>query len=342
MRPMGGPLRFSVGIPTRDQAEYLPATLDSLLGQRRMPDEIVISDHGSTDRTPEIIAEYAARHPGLIRVVQPPAGTNLTGQYNFTLANQTGDWITLLSSDDLALPNFCAVFAEEAERHPEAALLRAPWQNIDAAGRVLGQEYLLSVPGEQRAPENLLAQKHGPKVSFAAFAVRRTAFEEAGPILSAIESLADWALFAQLAPCGPYVRARGVVSSYRTGHDGNKFRSRFGMWVRDEQRMFAHVFPLAAERLGLKDRSWIPEASRANFLRYLAAASREFSPAERAPLLPDLLADLRPWAESVGELPALSRFAAGERVVQPKRLGDVARGLLRPLVHRVAGSVARR
>lgn len=338
---MGGPLRFSVGIPTRNQAEYLPATLDSLLEQRRRPDEIVVSDHGSTDGTPEILDEYAGRYPGLIRVVHPPAGTNLTAQYNFTLASQTGDWITLLSSDDLALPNFCEAFEREAVRRPEAALLRAPWQNIDAGGRVLGQEYLLSVPREQTAPENLTSQRNGPKVSFAAFAVRRTAFEQSGPILPEMESLADWALFVQLAPFGSYVRAGEIVASYRMGHDGNKFRSRFGMWVRDEQRMFGQVLPLAAERLGMRtaeSRAWIAEASRANFLRYVTAASKEFRPEERAALL----ADLRPWAESVGETAALGRFAAGERVSEPLRVSDLARQLLRPLVHRVAHTLARR
>lgn len=338
---MAGPLRFSVGIPTRNQAEYLPATLDSLVNQRRRPDEIVVSDHGSTDRTPEILAEYATRHAGLFRIVQPPAGSNLTAQYNFTLSSQTGDWITLLSSDDLALPNFCEVFVRDAERYPNAALLRAPWQNIDGAGRVLGQEYLLSVPREQGTPENLTSQRNGPKVSFASFAIRRTAFEASGPILAQMESLADWALFAQLAPFGAYVRSGEIVASYRTGHDGNKFRDRFGMWVRDEQRMFAHVFPIAAERMGMrsaKECAWIAEASRANFLRYLTAASKEFAPGERTPLL----ADLRPWAASVGASSLLSRFAAGERVSEPVRLGNVARQLFRPFVHRVAHALARR
>jgi hypothetical protein len=338
---MSGPLRFSVGIPTRNQAEYLPATLDSLLQQQRRPDEIVVSDHGSTDSTPAVLADYAARYPEVIRVVQPPARANLTAQYNFTLASQTGDWITLLSSDDLALPNYAEVFVREATRRPDAALIRAPWQNIDSNGKVLGQEYLLSVPREQAAPESLRSQRHGPKVSFAAFAIRRTAFEASGPILSTMESLADWALFAQLTPFGPYVRGGELVASYRTGHDGNKFRTRFGMWVRDEQRMFGQVLPAAAERMGqrsLRQRGWIAEASRANFLRYLTAASKEFAPEERTPLL----ADLRPWAASVGEAAALSRFAAGEQVRERVSVSRLARRLLRPLVHRVAHTLARR
>lgn len=334
---MGGPLRFSIGIPTRNQAETLPATLDSLLKQTRRPDEIVVSDHSSTDQTPAILAEYARRAPDLIRIVSPPPGANLTDQYNFTLSSQTGDWITLLSSDDLAHPQYVEVLLRGASRAPDVALVRAGWQNIDAKGNVLSPEHLLSVPPVQRAPETLTSQRNGPKVSFAAFAVRREAYLASGPILAAIESLADWALFVQLAPFGPFVRESQAISGYRVGHDGNKFRTRCGMWVRDERRMFGEVIPLAAERLGIKDLGWISEASRANLRRYLAGASEEFRPEERSVLL----SDFAPWAESIGEELMLQRFGAGDTIRQPIGPKALARRLLRPLAQRLAHGFSR-
>ena len=332
MDEMGGPLRFSIGIPTRNQAGTLSATLDSLLKQTRRPDEIVISDHGSTDRTPAILAEYAKREPDLIRLISPPPGSNLTDQYNFTLASQTGDWITLLSSDDLARPEYVEVLLRGASRAPDVALVRAGWENIDAEGKVLSPEHLLSVPQVQHAPDTLISQRNGPKVSFAAFAVRREDYLASGPILPSIESLADWALFVQLTPFGPFVRENQAISGYRVGHDGNKFRIRCGMWVRDERRMFGEVIPMAAERLGLNDRGWIAEASRANLRRYLAGASEEFRPEERAALLPDFA----PWAESVGETSLLQRFASGDVIRQATNPKDMARRLLRPFTQRLA------
>ncbi len=335
---MASAVRFSVGIPTRNQAGYLRQTLDSLLAQTNMPDEIVVSDHQSTDETPAVLAEYTARHRGLIRLVQPPAGSNLTAQYNFTLSSQTGQWITLLSSDDLALPNFCASFAQAAEQHPEAALIRAPWQNIDAEGNVLSHDYLLSVPRVQHAPATLLSQRFGPKVSFAAFAVRREAYTASGPILSNLESLADWALFLQLTPFGDFIRTSEIVSGYRVGHEGNRFRARAPMWLRDELRIFTQVMPLAAERLKLRDRRWIQVASRANLRRYLAAASRELPIEDRTILLPDLMS----WATVNGETDLVDRFARGESIRPKVTLSSFVRGLLRPLAHRLAHSVANR
>lgn len=335
---MASGLQFSVGIPTRNQAGYLRQTLDSLLAQTRLPDEIVVSDHQSTDETPAILAEYAARHRGLIRVVQPPVGANLTAQYNFTLSSQTGDWITLLSSDDLALPNFCADLARAAELHHDAALIRAPWQNIDSSGGVISRDYLLSVPKQQHAPATLLSQRYGPKVSFAAFSIRREAFEASGPIMSGIESLADWALFLQLTPFGDFIRIPDIISGYRVGHEGNRFCARVAMWLRDELRIFTHVMPLAADRLNLRDRRWILEASRANLRRYLAAASTELPLEERQTLVPDLM----PWANSNGEAGLVARFARGESIRPKVTLVGFARGLLRPLAHRLAHSAANR
>lgn len=335
---MDGALRFSVGIPTRNQAGYLRQTLDSLLAQTRLPDEIVISDHQSTDETPRILADYAAKYPHLIRIVQPPAASNLTAQYHFTLSAQTGDWITLLSSDDLALPNFVAAFLSAAEQHPDAALLRAPWQNIDAGGSILSRDYLLSVPVVQRAPQTLIAQRFGPKVSFAAFAVRREAYFASGPILPEVESLADWALFLQLTPFGPFIRLPEIVSSYRVGHEGDRFRARVPMWLRDELRIFTRVMPLAADRMHLSGRRWIRTASRANLRRYLASASAQLSPSERLALLPEL----EPWAESNGETRLLKRFARGELIRHRLSPVALARHLLRPLAHRLAHNLAQR
>jgi biofilm PGA synthesis N-glycosyltransferase PgaC len=55
--------------PCRDEEACVRATLDTVLAQTAPPALWVIVDDGSTDRTPEILAEYAARHD-FIRVVR--------------------------------------------------------------------------------------------------------------------------------------------------------------------------------------------------------------------------------------------------------------------------------
>ena len=54
--------------PCRDEAAYMRETLDSVVRQSLRPTKWVIVDDGSTDETPCILSEYAARHDW-IRIV---------------------------------------------------------------------------------------------------------------------------------------------------------------------------------------------------------------------------------------------------------------------------------
>jgi glycosyltransferase involved in cell wall biosynthesis len=48
--------------PARNEAQYIRKTLDSVLAQTVLPKRWVIIDDGSTDETPQILADYAAKH----------------------------------------------------------------------------------------------------------------------------------------------------------------------------------------------------------------------------------------------------------------------------------------
>lgn len=51
-------MKVSVVVPVRDEEHSIRELLDSLLHQTRPPDQIVITDGGSVDATPQIIDEY--------------------------------------------------------------------------------------------------------------------------------------------------------------------------------------------------------------------------------------------------------------------------------------------
>jgi len=55
--------------PCRDEAEYARRCIDSVVSQTVRPALWVVVDDGSSDETPAILAEYAAKHPW-IRVVR--------------------------------------------------------------------------------------------------------------------------------------------------------------------------------------------------------------------------------------------------------------------------------
>jgi predicted nucleotidyltransferase len=56
-------LGITVGIITRNRASDLTECLESLTRQARPPDEVLVVDNGSTDRTPEVIDAFRGRLP---------------------------------------------------------------------------------------------------------------------------------------------------------------------------------------------------------------------------------------------------------------------------------------
>ena len=65
--------------PCRDEAKFMRRTLDTVMAQTIKPTTWVIVDDGSTDDTPHILAEYAARLPAIRVVSRKDRGTRAVG-----------------------------------------------------------------------------------------------------------------------------------------------------------------------------------------------------------------------------------------------------------------------
>ena len=84
-------MRVSLIVTVRNEAASIDALLASLQGQTRPPDEIIITDGGSSDGTVGILLDYTQR--GLpLRVIQAP-GANISQGRNLAIAAATGDII---------------------------------------------------------------------------------------------------------------------------------------------------------------------------------------------------------------------------------------------------------
>ncbi|HEU4768726.1 MAG TPA: glycosyltransferase [Pyrinomonadaceae bacterium] len=84
-------MKVSVIVPVRDEEDSIRELLDSLVAQTRPPDEIVITDGGSTDATPEIIEDYGRK--GLpVKLIR--AGAALPGRgRNLAAAQAHCEWL---------------------------------------------------------------------------------------------------------------------------------------------------------------------------------------------------------------------------------------------------------
>jgi glycosyltransferase involved in cell wall biosynthesis len=91
----------SVVIPAYNAEAYLREALDSVFAQTRPPDEVVVVDDGSTDRTSEVAASYGDR----VRLLRQPNRGEAAARNAGVLAAR-GALIAFLDADDTWLPRY--------------------------------------------------------------------------------------------------------------------------------------------------------------------------------------------------------------------------------------------
>jgi len=94
-------INHSVVVISYNQEDLISQCIDSLLGQSEMPYEIIIADDCSTDRTFEILTEYAEKYPNLIKPYQNEVNLGIFANINSLFDKPSGDMIHLVAGDDM-------------------------------------------------------------------------------------------------------------------------------------------------------------------------------------------------------------------------------------------------
>jgi glycosyltransferase involved in cell wall biosynthesis len=128
----------SVVMPVRDGERFLREALDSTLAQARADLELIAVDDGSTDATPEILAEAAERDSRVRVVRQEPGG--LTVAINAGCALARGPLIARMDADDVMLPDRLERQVAYLAAHPGVALLGGGIVLVDEAGAEIDRE----------------------------------------------------------------------------------------------------------------------------------------------------------------------------------------------------------
>lgn len=106
-------MEISVVVPVRNEAESIHDLLDSLLGQTRTPNEIVITDGGSTDATPELIEDYVRRgFP--VRLIRDKAALPGRGR-NLAAAQASFEWLAFIDAGIRPDADWLAALSQRAE-----------------------------------------------------------------------------------------------------------------------------------------------------------------------------------------------------------------------------------
>jgi glycosyltransferase involved in cell wall biosynthesis len=133
------PPRVSVVIPTFNRAIWLMEALKSVREQSFQDFEIVVADDGSTDGTWERIKQLQGEDPRVRYVRQENRGPSAARNLGISAAR--GEFIALLDSDDLWLPEKLARQMAAFDADPSAGVVYCKFAFITESGEPLERDW---------------------------------------------------------------------------------------------------------------------------------------------------------------------------------------------------------
>jgi len=131
-------MKISVIIPTYQSGRFLEEALVSIQNQSRLPDELVISDDGSTDNTHNIVERFAQSVTFPVFFLNhKPSG--ITDNYLHALEQATGDVVIVGDHDDVWLKHRIQSIEEFFNQSPEVVVVSCDSAVVDAELLSLGK-----------------------------------------------------------------------------------------------------------------------------------------------------------------------------------------------------------
>ncbi|GAB5456196.1 MAG: hypothetical protein Hens2KO_24250 [Henriciella sp.] len=123
----------SIAMPSFNQAQYIDAAIESVFSQSYANLELVVSDGGSTDETPEILARLSSKEPRLRWVSEPDDGPADAILKSFSKAR--GEIIGWLNSDDLYAVDAIARMVTGFQDQPDWLMCYGRGEHVDETGQ---------------------------------------------------------------------------------------------------------------------------------------------------------------------------------------------------------------
>jgi glycosyltransferase involved in cell wall biosynthesis len=125
----------SVVLVTFNRANVLGETVRSVLAQTLDDFELIVCDDASTDETPVVIAEWAARDSRILYVRQP-RNLRTAGNLRCGIALAKAELVAVLHDSDVYDPRLLERWAAALGDCPQAAFVFNAYNQLDADGRI--------------------------------------------------------------------------------------------------------------------------------------------------------------------------------------------------------------
>ena len=228
--------RVSIVIPVYNREKYITLAVESVLRQTFQDWELIISDDGSTDRTLEMITEFAA-HDNRIRVLT----AEHKGAVHALIAGfdaAKGEFVGQLDSDDLLEPEALELTVKALDEHPDWGMVYTNYRDIDEQGQLTRVGWRCSIP----------YSSHKLLTDFMVFhfrLIRKTIYQKVGGFDSDFDKIEDYELCLRLSETTEIGKVDEFLYQYRFHPDSLKSTARLEVIL-----LAKKVIELALKRRG--------------------------------------------------------------------------------------------
>jgi glycosyltransferase involved in cell wall biosynthesis len=216
----------SVVIPLFNKERSIRRTIDSVLRQSRRPEELIVVDDGSSDRSAEIALETLSRGGDGLRwrvVSQQNSGVSLAR--NRGAEEATSHFIAFLDADDEWLPAYLEEIERLAGAHPEATVLTVRLAKPGRKGQLLPEPSALPPGffGMLARPLDLYRRGYGI-ISSSSVVIRRDAWERSGGFPAGVRSGEDMFWWLHLCMAEKFAHSAAMLSVWHVEDSGFEHR----------------------------------------------------------------------------------------------------------------------
>lgn len=163
---------ITIFIPTYRRPQLLKRAIESALAQTYANIQVIVSDNHSNDETQSIAAEFLKKNRNF-KYFRQGENIGMMSNYLFGLSQIKTDYFSILSDDDILLPQYCEEAMDAFTKHPEIAFfagstiivnenkkaIAAPLMNWQREGLYSPRESLSQLIGNFPVPTSVMFKK---------------------------------------------------------------------------------------------------------------------------------------------------------------------------------------